>query len=225
MSIEWPPFRADDRMLDHPATEKDIAAGRAAFVLRDKSGRLVGTAVNMGLPRLGFAGEERRLGVAVQVEAAGEKIVVGVRHGDGDFSVVTANEFESAPRFLVLYHKPNFGINDAERALAKVRGGQLNRARRDDVLAVRWKQGPVLFVRHATGDVAAQEAVRLGTDSPHARELLKCDAVFEVSFLNLDEVLDESVSLLDLQGMFEKELPRGFEYLGWNGSLRTLGKR
>jgi hypothetical protein len=225
VGFDWPPFQPGDRLLDRPATEEDIAAGRAAFVLRDNAGRLVGTPARMGMPRLGFYadGDERKVGVAVQVEAAGERIVVGVRHADGSFSICSAKEFESAPRFLVFYRRPGFGIDQAERALATGRGKQLKRDRRDDVLAVRWKKGPVLFIRHAAGEVVAQE-VRLLGDNPHAEGLSECEALFEVSFLDLDEVLDESVSLLDVQWTFADALAGGFEYLGWNRTLTPIGQ-
>lgn len=225
MDIEWPPFQPGDRLLDRPATEADIAAGRAVFVLRDNAGQLVGCPVPMGMPRLGFAdkGDERRLGVAVQVEAAGEEIVVGVRHADKTFSICSSEEFESAPRFLVFYHKTGFGIDEAERALVLGRGHQLTRARRGDVLAVRWKTGPTLFIRHATGKVVAQEIALLGENSD-AELLVGCNALFEVSFLDLEEVLDESISLLDLQWTFADELAGGFEYLEWNDTLTPLDK-
>jgi hypothetical protein len=225
VGIEWPPFQPGDRLLDRPATEADIAAGRAAFVLRDNAGRLVGTPARMGMPRLGFVadGEDRRLGVAVQIEAAGERIVVGVRHAGGTFSICSAKEFESAPRFLVFYRKPGFGIDQAERALASGQGRKLTRARRGDVLAVRWKNGPALFIRHAVGEVVAHEVALLG-DNPYEEGLAGCDALFEVSFLDLDEVLDESISLLDVQWTFADELAGGFEYLAWNDTLTPIGK-
>src|SRR4051812_39711755 len=54
MEIDWPPFPSNVGLLGHPATEKDIEAGTAAFVLRDEQGRLVGTPVKMGMSRLGF---------------------------------------------------------------------------------------------------------------------------------------------------------------------------
>jgi hypothetical protein len=225
VGVEWPPFQPGDRLLDRPATEADIAASRAAFVLRDDAGRLVGSPVPMGLPRLGFTvdGGDRKLGVAVQVEAAGERIVVGVRHADGSFSICSAKEFESVPRFLVFYRRPGFGIDEAERALASGRGRKLTRARRDDVLAVRWKKGPVLFIRHAVGEVVAQEVALLG-DNPHAEGLAGCDALFEVSFLDLDKVLDESISLLEVQWTLADELAGGFEYLEWNNTLTPIGE-
>jgi hypothetical protein len=222
MDIEWPPFPPGGEVLGRPATEEDITAGLAAFVLRDDAGRLVGSPVKMGMPRLGFStdGGERRLGVAVQVEATAGQCLVGVRHADGTFSICSAREFESAPRFLVLYHKPGFGLDQAEGALAR----ELSVARRGDVLAVRWRQGPVLFVRHATGELVAQEVALIGEDHPHAEDLARCDALFEVSFLDLGEVLDESTTLCKVQWGLEDELGEGFEYLEWNGRLSSLGK-
>jgi hypothetical protein len=93
-----------------------------------------------------------------------------------------------------------------------------SRARRDDILAVWWKNGPALFIRHAVGATVAQE-IALISDASHSDELADCDALFEVSFLDADEVLNESISLPDLQWMFAKELSGGFEYLEWNRTL------
>jgi len=226
VDIEWPPFQSENRMLDHPATEEDVADGRAAFVLRNDSGKLVGVPVLMGMPRLGFStdGEQRRPGIAIQVEAAAGQIIVGVQHADGTVSICSAKEFEAAPRFLVFYRKPGFGINEVERALTEGRGRNLTRARRGNVVAVRWKQGPVLFIRHAVEVVVAQEVALLGNDNPFAEGLAACDALFEVSFLDLDEVLDESISLLDVQWTLADELGCGYEYLEWNGHLSAIGK-
>ena len=173
MDIEWPPFPPDGGLPGRPATEDDLAAGRAAFVLRDDSGRLVGSPVKMGMPRLGFYtdGLERRLGVAVQVEATGGRCVVGVRHEGGSFSVCSAEGFESAPRCLVLYRKPGYGLDQAQRELAVIRGERFSVARRHDILAVRRKRGPVLFVRHAAGELVAQEVALIGEDNRHAAAL------------------------------------------------------
>jgi hypothetical protein len=224
MGIEWP-FQPGDRLRDRPATEEDVAAGRAAFVLRDNAGRLIGKPVRMGMPRLGFynSGDERRLGVAIQVEAVEQRIMVGVRHADGSFSICSAKEFDPAPRILVFYRKPGFGIDQAEQALAAGRGERLKRARRGDVLAVRWRNGPVLFIRHATGDVVAPEVTLVG-ENPHAQELARCDSLFEVSFEDVNEAVEDSVALMDVESMFENELPDGFQYLEWNRTLSPHGE-
>ncbi len=222
--IKWPPFPSAAEILHQPATEDDIAAGRAAFVIRDGTGQLVGSAVRMGMPRLGFhkQGRTRRVGVAVQVEVANGQCVVGVKHVDGTFTMCSQPEFESASRFLVFHRQSGFGIDEAEQALATGRGKRLKRARRGEVLAVRWKKGPVLFIRHARGDLVAQEVALLRNVGNHAEELAKCDALFEVSFLDLEAVLDESISLLDVQWTLADALPRGFEYLEWNRTLTAI---
>ncbi len=83
----------------------------------------------------------------------------------------------------------------------------------------------MLFIRHALGEMVREEIALLGTDNPHAKGLAKCDALFEVSFLDLDAVLDESISLLEVQWAFEDELAGGYEYLEWNGHLAALGEK
>jgi hypothetical protein len=82
----------------------------------------------------------------------------------------------------------------------------------------------VLFVRHAAGELVAQEVALIGEDNRHAAALAGCDALFEVSFLDLDEVLDESTTLVEVQCALE-EATRGFLYIGWNRHLSAPGER
>jgi hypothetical protein len=217
MDIEWPPFPARSA-LDRPATEADIAAGRAAFVMRDASGKLIGSRVELGLPRLGFSADNqgRRIGVVIQTEANAGQCIVGIQHADGSYSVCSPEEFEAAPRCLILFHKVGFGINQALEALAGK--GVLSVARMAEILAVRWGQGPVLFVRHAAGKLVAEELALIGKDSPHAAALSRCNALFEVSFLDLEEVLDEINTLIEVQCTLQ-EATQGLLYTGWNGQL------
>jgi hypothetical protein len=222
VDIIWPPFPPNGFVSGRPATEEDIAADRAAFVLRAPTGELVGTPRVLALPRLGFSevSGERQLVVAIQAEESQGKLVLGLRNADGSYSICSGAEFESCPRSLVLFPRSDFGLDQAEQALRKTR---LTMARQHEVLAVRWKDGPVLFVRYAVGEAVAKEAELIGADTPHAAALARCDAEFEITFEDLDAVLDESVSLIDAQPLLEKAT-RGFLYNTWNGHLSAPRK-
>jgi hypothetical protein len=217
MAITWPPFPPNGFVSGRRATEDDIAAERAAFVLRAPSGELVGKPRVMALPRLGFSevGGERELVVAIQAEEAQGKLVLGLRRADGSLAICSGAEFESCERSLILSTNTAFGLDQAEQ---KLRSTRLTVARKDDVLAIRWKNGPVLFLRHAAGETVAKEAAVIGADTPHAAALASCNAEFEITFEDLEAVLDESVSLTDVQPALEKATG-GFCYNTWNGRL------
>ena len=88
-------------------------------------------------------------------------------------------------------------------------------------------RGRLLAIGRTDGAVRLLERdreVALLRDKPHTEGLAGCDALFEVSFLDLDEVLDEGISLLDVQFTFADELAGGFEYLEWNRTLTPLGE-
>lgn len=221
--IDWPPFPLEVGMLDHPATEADLAAGRAGFAIRDSAGVPHGTPVPMGMTRLGFLDREgdRVLGVAVQVESDGTICAVSVRHDDGSFSVGTLAEFKAAPRCLILFEKPGYTLDQAEQEWSSNRSKRFEMARRGNVLALRWGNGPVLFVRYANGDVVKQEIALI--DHPRRPEVERCTSLFEVSFLDLEETLDEINSLIDVQCTLQ-QATEGFLYLEWNGHLSANGE-
>jgi hypothetical protein len=212
VEIEWPPFPPDG-VLERPATLDDIGSGLAAFVLPDPARR-----VELGLPRLGhLTGDgERQLGVVIQTEATEQgQVLVGVRHVGGSFSVCTPKDFDAAPRFLVLFRLPGFGIDEAQRALQE---DGLSVARMRDVLAVRCDDGPVLFGRYAEGRLAAEELTGATRHTGQAAALEACDSLFEVSFLDLEEVLDEINTLIMAQDCLQ-ERTHGFVFLEWNKSF------
>ncbi len=218
MEIDWPPFPPDAGILDHAATVEDLAAGRAGFMLHDS------VPLPMGMSRLGFvAGDDGPvLGAAVQAEVEGERCLVGVRHGDGTFSVCTPAEFKEVSRCLALFHKPGYTLNELEQDWKQGEGEELPGSyAMQDVLAVRRGDGPVLFVRYAAGDIAAQEIALI--KHPKVNALKECTAVFEVSFLDVDEVLDEINTLIEVQERLQTATD-GYLYLDWNGTLFMPGE-
>src|SRR5262245_27382193 len=99
---------------------------------------------------------------------------------------------------LILFRDAHLGLDEAVHLLSD-RG--LCVRREGDSLAVRWDQGkgPVLTVGLVGGEVIRQEAEEIGEGTPHAAALSGCDARFEISFDDLDEVLDEINTLIEVQ--------------------------
>lgn len=168
---------------------------------------------------MGFLTEEdgeSKLGVVIQVETQGEHVLVGVRHADGSFSVGSAEEFESAPRFLVFYNKPGFGFEQGKNELEEDGFGRgWCVAQKANVLACGNDESPVFFCRHATGDIAQQELGPILREHQDAEGLAECDSVFEVSFLDLDEALHELNTLMEIEWTLQ-DATKGFLYLEWN---------
>ena len=118
---------------------------------------------------------------------------------------------------LVLYHDPTIGIDEAAKALSS-----LAVERRGDVLHVRWKAGrdPELRVR-AVSAVRPDGSVRWERDLPEpVAEFLYA---FEISFDDLEEVLDETNALIDVQ-LTLVDLTSGANYRTWNGNLTMFGE-
>lgn len=118
---------------------------------------------------------------------------------------------------LILYHDPHIGIDEAEAAL-----GSYIVARRGDVLHFRWPNGPVLRIR-AINAVSARD----GRVSWHLNLPTPVDRfprAFEISFDDLEEVLDEINTLIDAQATLE-DLTGGACYNTWNENLTLPGER
>jgi hypothetical protein len=106
-------------------------------------------------------------------------------------------------------------LDDAAQALSKC-GLSVNRT--PDELVVYFPGKPVLRVALATDDYVRGEAVELSEGTPFSKEMSSCDARYEILIDDLDAVLDEINSLIDVQQTLQ-QLTRGFLYLTWNGEI------
>jgi hypothetical protein len=84
-------------------------------------------------------------------------------------------------------------------------------------LALRWGDGPTLYLAIERGDVAEILASRLmdGRDQTHRSLVAGCDAYIQITFENLEEVLDEINTLIDVQATLQTAT-HGLMYLSWN---------
>src|SRR5262245_19026012 len=97
---------------------------------------------------------------------------------------------------LILYHNAAFGIDEAEKAMPS----NLVVERFGDVLHVRWDADDdvVLQVRAVTGISARDGRVLWDGDLPE--EVERFPRAFEISFDDLEEVLQDAINtLIDVQ--------------------------
>ncbi len=111
----------------------------------------------------------------------------------------------------ILFHKPNFALTEAA-SLLKEHG--LNGEQQNEELLVSWHNGPTLRVSFASGTDVQQESQEISTKE----ELSQCDKRFQISFDDLDEVLDEINTLIEVQITLQNAT-RGFLWNSWNGQL------
>lgn len=121
-------------------------------------------------------------------------------------------------RSMVLFHAPDF---DLESAAQTLRPCGLEVTRAGDVLSVRRKREgkrPVLYLHLDRGENVRKLAATLSQGTEFASLLAGCDSVFKISFDDLDDVLDEINTLIDVQGYLE-EATGGVICNTWNGSI------
>lgn len=93
------------------------------------------------------------------------------------------------------------------------------RARKNgDVLTVGYSQGPQLRVVFLCEPFVREEAEELGEGTPHAAELSRCDVRFEILIDDLNGVLDETNTLIDVQ-LTLQDATSGFMFNTWNQEL------
>src|SRR5438445_3244081 len=102
---------------------------------------------------------------------------------------------------LIYFRSGKCDLDSAERVLSE-RGLTVSRA--SDFLDVRWENGPRLRVAVTQGERVQEEAAELAESYTHAYEVGQCDARFEITFDELEEVLDEINTLIEVQAALEK---------------------
>lgn len=113
----------------------------------------------------------------------------------------------------------DFGLDQAQTALAG--RGWLAVRRDGDRLTVqpKGKENPVLRVEFTSGEaVQRQIANGIALIAPYPERVSQCNARFDITFDNLDEVLDEINTLIEVQ-LALQDATKGFLFNSWNQSL------
>ncbi len=106
---------------------------------------------------------------------------------------------------------------DATLADAAQRLKKLIVAEDQTLLIVRWGDGPQMFITLATGPEVAGRAAELAQEHG-VPEMDGHDRRFEVSFENLDEVLDEINTLIEVQSHLQ-DITGGYVVRSWNDEV------
>ena len=93
-----------------------------------------------------------------------------------------------------------------------------------DELAVGFRDGPQLRVAFVEEPYVREEAEEISVDSPHAAEMSRCEVRYEILIDDLDGVLDEINTLIDVQATLQ-DATDGYLFNTWNGALHGPEKK
>jgi len=120
---------------------------------------------------------------------------------------------------MIFFHLGRFDLDAAAAALAD-RGLSVRRS--DNELTVGFRRGPLLRVAYVRESYIQQEAQEISAGTSHAAAMGRCDVRFEILIDDLDAVLDEINTLIDVQATLQ-DATEGFLFNTWNGKLSGPG--
>lgn len=128
---------------------------------------------------------------------------------------------ENAEKSLIYFHKPGVDLKQAQDSLA-ARGMTVTRD--GETLRVRWGgEGPELRVRVVQGERIRLDAIQKARGTLLEPLMRTLDTAFEISFDNLDEVLDETNTLIEVQRILQQRSD-GVITRSWNDELSGPGE-
>jgi len=116
---------------------------------------------------------------------------------------------------MIFFHSGKYDLASAQQSLIH-RGLRVSRL--VDSLEVQWEMGPILRVGLSNEKWVKQEAAEISERNPRVPALATCDARFEISFEDLDQVLDETNTLIEVQATLQNDT-KGYAFNTWNGEL------
>jgi hypothetical protein len=126
---------------------------------------------------------------------------------------------------LIFFRSGRGNLATAAAALAD-RGLTVRRKGRgtDAELFVGFRTGSRLRVAFVEEPYVREEAEELGAGSTRAAEMALCEARYEILIDDLDGVLDEMNTLIDVQAALQ-DVTDGFLFNTWNGELEAPEKK
>jgi hypothetical protein len=115
----------------------------------------------------------------------------------------------------VYFRKGTVALAEAEAALRRT---PLSVERADDGIVVFYRSGPRLRVTYEQQPSVRDEARELGADTEFSPALEAADARFVIGIDDLEEVLDETNTLIETQCALQ-DLTSGVMFNSWNGAL------
>ena len=115
---------------------------------------------------------------------------------------------------LVFFRDPEGTFTPAR--LKEVPGNYLTETGGDPPFAFRWGDGPILYLSLTRGEFVETFGRRLMGRKRKYRSLIAgCDTQIEITFRDLEEVLDKINTLIDLQATLQ-DATGGLIYRSWN---------
>jgi hypothetical protein len=128
---------------------------------------------------------------------------------------------ESPEKSLIYFHHPGLDLAQAQDPLG---AGGMTVAREGDALRVRrGGDGPELRVRHVHGERIRLDAIQKSRGTALQSLMSTLDAAFEISFDDLDKVLAEGDTLIEVQRILQ-QLTEGVIVRSWNDELSGPGE-
>jgi hypothetical protein len=126
---------------------------------------------------------------------------------------------------LIFFRSGRGNLDTAAAALANC-GMSVRRIEREfgDELSVGFRDGPQLRVAFVEEPYVREEAEELSAESPHACEMSHCEVRYEILIDDLDGVLDEINTLIDVQATLQ-DATDGYLFNTWNGALHGPEKK
>jgi hypothetical protein len=121
---------------------------------------------------------------------------------------------------MIFFRSGRFDLDAAAVALSE-RG--LSVRRMNDELAVGFRGSPELRVAYVQENYVQQEAEEISAGTPYAAMMGQCDVRFEILIDDLDEILDEINTLIDVQATLQ-DATAGFLFNTWNGEMSSPGE-
>lgn len=117
--------------------------------------------------------------------------------------------------FYIFYKNDELKLDDAELRLKEA---NMSVQRYEDVLKISYDQGPTMFVSHSCEDHALKTSQHIRSKTKHKSLMNSFDSLYKVSFNDLEEVLDEINTLIDVQCTL-RDLTDGVIYNSWNQEI------
>jgi len=116
---------------------------------------------------------------------------------------------------MVFFESPRCDIQRAFQSLVAY-GLTVNRG--DNMLICHRENSPKFRVLLSDEEHVQLEAQEIGKSTSLAHEMSKCDARFEIYFDDLNDVLGEINTLMEVQGALQ-DTSQGYLFTPWNGNL------
>jgi hypothetical protein len=125
-----------------------------------------------------------------------------------------------ADHITMIFFRTGGGDLDTTATVLAGRGMSVRRESQPygDELTVGYPDGPQLRVAFSREPHVREEAKEIGDGSPHAVGMSSCDARYEILIDDLDGVLDEINTLIEVQ-LTLQHATGGFTFHSWNGRL------